>query len=392
MSGPMPPQPLPRVAPFRIDVPQGELDELRRRILATRWPDRMADDWSLGTAPDQLRRLLEHWGGAYDWRAAEARLNAIPQVQVTVPLPGPVSAPVPLPGPDAAGIRVHALRTGTPGATPLLLIHGWPDSVIRFEQALPLIAERFDIVVPSIPGYGFSEIPAQAFGPTAVADAFAGLMSALGHDRFVVHGADIGSSIAQQLALRHPDRVSALHLGEVPLRMVRTLDPADLDDAERELIARLQAWDLAEGAYSHLQRTKPQTLATSLNDSPAGLASWMLEKFQAWSDCDGDVFSRFSLDDLCTNLTIYWVTQTAGSAGRYYANTRLDTFDNSPVSAPTGAALFPKDILVAPQRTAERWFNVQRWTEMPAGGHFGPWEEPQAWADELIAFADQVGV
>jgi len=223
----MPPQPLPRVAPFRIDIPHSELDELRRRILATRWPDRMADDWSLGTAPDQLRRLLEHWGGAYDWRAAEARLNAIPQVQVTVPLPGPV----PLPVPDAAGIRLHALRAGTPGATPLLLIHGWPDSVIRFEQALPLIAERFDIVVPSIPGYGFSAIPAQAFGPTAVADAFAGLMAALGHDRFVVHGADIGSSIAQQLALRHPDRVSALHLGEVPLRMVRTLDPADLDDA-----------------------------------------------------------------------------------------------------------------------------------------------------------------
>ena len=374
------------VVPFRIDVTQAELDELRRRILATRWPEPMAEDWSLGTAPAPLRRLLKHWGGAYDWRAAEARLNAIDQVQVTVPLAGNADSP---------SIRVHALRAGAPGATPLLLVHGWPDGFIRFESALPLIAERFEIVVPSIPGYGFSEIPARAFGPTAVADAFAGLMAALGHERFVVHGADIGSSIAQQLAVRHPERVSALHLGEVPLRMVRTLDPAALDDAERELLARLQAWDVAEGAYSHLQRTKPQTLAASLNDSPAGLASWILEKFRAWGDVGdgpGDVLSRFGLNDLCTNLTIYWVTQTAGSAGRYYANTRLDTFDNSRVAAPTGAALFPKDILVAPRTTAERWFNVQRWTEMPSGGHFGPWEEPDAWAAEIIAFADQVGV
>ena len=374
------------VTPFTIRIPDAELDELRRRIHATRWLEPMTEDWSLGTAPRELRRLLDHWGGDYDWRAAEARLNAIDQVQVSVPNSDPA---------DATTTRVHALRAGTPGATPLLLVHGWPDGFIRFESALPLIAERFEIVVPSIPGYGFSEIPARAFGPTAVADSFAGLMAALGHERFVVHGADIGSSIAQQLAVRHPERVSALHLGEVPLRMVRTLDPAALDDAERELLARLQAWDVAEGAYSHLQRTKPQTLAASLNDSPAGLASWILEKFRAWGDVGdgpGDVLSRFGLNDLCTNLTIYWVTQTAGSAGRYYANTRLDTFDNSRVAAPTGAALFPKDILVAPRTTAERWFNVQRWTEMPSGGHFGPWEEPEAWAAEIIAFADQVGV
>ena len=368
------------ITPFRIDVPQAELDELRRRIAETRWPEPMADDWSLGTAPAELRRLLEHWGGAYDWRAAEARLNEIDQVQVTVPVQ------------DGAGTRVHTLRAGTPGATPLLLIHGWPDGFIRFEKALPLIAERFEIVVPSIPGYGFSEIPSRAFGPTAVAAALAGLMAALGHERFVVHGADIGSSIGQQLALRHPEKVSALHLGEVPLRMVRTLSSAELSDAERELLTKLEAWDAAEGAYSHQQRTKPQTLAASLNDSPAGLASWMLEKFHSWSDDHGDVFSRFSLDDLATNLTIYWVTQTAGSAARYYANTRLDTLDNARVTVPTGGALFPKDITRAPRATAERWFDVKRWTEMPSGGHFGPWEEPRAWSDELIAFADQVGV
>src|SRR3954467_15224642 len=182
------------VIPFTIDVPQGELDELRRRLAATRWPppmadERMADDWSLGPPPAELRRLVEHWAGVYDWRAAEARLNAIEQVMVTVPVQ------------DGPGTRVHALRAGTPGATPLLLIHGWPDSFLRFEKALPLLASRFEIVVPSIPGYGFSEIPRQALGPTAVADAMAALMGALGFERFVVHGADIGSTIGQQLAL-----------------------------------------------------------------------------------------------------------------------------------------------------------------------------------------------
>jgi microsomal epoxide hydrolase len=368
------------VIPFTIDVPEPELDELRRRLAATRWAPPMADDWSLGTPPDELRRMVEHWGGAYDWRAAEARLNAIEQVMVTVPVQ------------DGAGTRVHALRAGTAGATPLLLIHGWPDSFLRFEKALPLLASRFDIVVPSIPGYGFSDIPAGDFGPTAVADCLAALMGELGHERFVVHGADIGSTIGQQLALRHPGRVSALHLGDVPLRMMRLLDAVDLDDAERALTGRLQAWDVAEGAYSHLQRTKPQTLAASLNDSPAGLASWVLEKFRAWSDCGGEVFSRFTPDELATNLTIYWVTATAGSAGRYYHSTRVDTLDNSMVTVPTGAALFPRDILVVPRATAERWFDVRRWTEMPSGGHFGPWEEPEAWSTELIAFADQLGV
>ena len=370
------------VTPFTIDVPQHELDELRRRLAATRWPppmtEPMADDWSLGTPPGALRRLVEHWGGAFDWRAAEARLNAIEQVMVPVA--------------NGAGTRVHALRAGTPGATPLLLIHGWPDSFLRFEKALPLLASRFDIVLPSIPGYGFSDIPAGDFGPTAVADCLAALMRELGLERFVVHGADIGSSIGQQLALRHPERVSALHLGDVPLRMMRLMDSADLDDAERALTEKLQAWDAAEGAYSHLQRTKPQTLAASLNDSPAGLASWVLEKFRAWSDCGGDVFSRFTPDELATNLTIYWVTATAGSAARYYHSTTVDTLDNSMLTVPTGAALFPRDILVVPRKTAERWFNVRRWTEMPAGGHFGPWEEPEAWSAELIAFADQLGV
>lgn len=351
--------------PFTIDVPQTELDDLRVRLHATRWPDAVVDGWEQGTAPGALRRLVDFWADGFDWRAAEARLNAFEHVKVD---------------------GVHALRAGTPGATPLLLIHGWPDNFIRFERAIPLLAERFDLVVPSIPGYGFSDRPTEPLGPALVARRLAGLMSSLGFDGFGVHGADIGSQIAEQLTLQNPGRVIGLHLGDVPLRRLRALPPDQLDDDERAWTQAAQAWDAAEGAYAHQQRTKPQTIAAALNDSPAGLASWMLEKFESWTDDS----SAIAHDDLCTNLTIYWVTQTAGSAARYYYDARLAELDSGQVATPTGIAVFPKDLLTAPHHSAERWFNIQRFTDMPAGGHFGPWEEPQAWATEVIAFFDQL--
>jgi microsomal epoxide hydrolase len=350
---------------FRIDVPQAELDDLRARLRATRWPDSVVDDWSQGTAPDALRRLIDHWSTGYDWRAAEARLNGFEQVKID---------------------GVHALRAGTRGATPLLLIHGWPDNFIRFEHAVPHLAERFELVIPSIPGFGFSERPTVPLGPALVARRLAALMTALGLERFGVHGADIGSQIAEQLTLQNPDRVIGLHLGDVPLRRLRSLPADELDEDERAWTVAAQAWDFAEGAYAHQQRTKPQTLAAGLNDSPAGLASWMLEKFESWTDDSAAI----SLDDLCTNLTIYWVTQTAGSAARYYFDSRLAELDSANVSTPTGIALFPKDLLAAPHHSAERWFDIRRFTDMPAGGHFGPWEQPQAWATEVTAFFDQV--
>lgn len=365
----------PAVVPFTIDVPQAELDDLRRRLRATRWPDAVVTDSSQGTAPGDLRRLVDYWADEFDWRTVESRLNELEHVMVTVD-----------------GRRVHAVRAGTRGATPLLLVHGWPDGFIRFLRALPFLAERFDLVIPSIPGYGFSEIPTKpgALGPAHTADALAGLMTALGFVTFGAHGADIGSSISEQLALRHPARVVALHLGDVPLRRLRGIPIEQQSDAERQWTADAQRWELGEGAYGHLQRTKPQTLASALNDSPAGLASWQLEKFTSWADAGGDVLSRFTLDDLATNLTIYWVTQTAGSAARYYLDTAGAQLTTANVAAPVGVALFPHDLLAAPRESAERWYNIQRWTEMPSGGHFGPWEEPSAWATEITAFFDQL--
>ncbi|MBU1587192.1 MAG: epoxide hydrolase [Actinobacteria bacterium] len=354
------------VTPFTIEVPQAELDDLRARLRATRWPDAAVTDWSQGIPPAALRRVVDYWAEEFDWRAVERRLNQLDHVMVD---------------------GIHAVRAGTPGATPLLLVHGWPDSVVRFLAALPLLEDRFELVIPSIPGYGFSAHPSEPLGPVGVADRFAALMTELGHERYAVHGGDIGTQIADQSGLRHPDRITALHLGDVPLRRMRGIAPADLTDAEREWQANGAAWELAEGGYSHVQRTKPQTLAAALNDSPAGLAAWILEKFEAWSDRGLDAFT---LESLATNLTIYWVTQSAGSAARYY-------YDNTVTptglqTAPTGFALFPADICPAPEESAKRWYPVQRWTQLPRGGHFGPWEEPELWAAEVRAFADQVGI
>lgn len=322
-----------------------------------------------------LDRLLAHWAGSYDWRAAERRLNTLDHVRVEVD-----------------GLSIHAARAGTPGATPLLLIHGWPDGFFRFEKALPFLASRFELVLPSIPGYGFSDRPAEPTGPARVGDLLAGLMTAFGHDRFGVHGGDIGSTIGEQLALRHSDRVLGLHLGDIPFHRPRALPLEEATDDDRDWMARLASWEQTEGAYARLQRTKPQTLAVALEDSPSALAAWILEKYHAWSDHDGDVFSRFSIDELCTVLTIYWATRTAGSSVHYYFDNAHSQLETGFVDTPTAIAQFPRDLVHAPRSSAERWFRVDRFTSMPRGGHFGPWEEPELWAEDVVAFFDQLGV
>jgi microsomal epoxide hydrolase len=363
------------LTPFTIQVPQAEVDDLRQRIARTRRaPVAVATDWSRGIPPAVLDTVLAHWGGAYDWRAAETDLNGYDHIVA-----------------DVDGLPVHAIRAGTRGATPLLLIHGWPDGFIRFLKALPLLGDRFELIVPSIPGFAFSGKPDRALGPTGVADVFAGLMSALGHERFGVHGADLGSQIAEQIATRHPGRVTGMHLGDVPLRRLRALaagDPSAITDLDRDWLDRLSDWETAEGAYARLQRTKPQTIGAALEDSPAGLAAWIVEKFQAWSD--GDALDVYTLDELCTNLSIYWFTRSATSAAQYYYDNGHTPLPDDPVTVPTGIAMWPADLLPGPHPSVTRWFNVVRWTEMPRGGHFGPWEQPRLFADDVTAFFDEV--
>jgi len=360
------------VAPFTIDLPQPDLDDLRERLARTRRPPRVEHGWQRGTSSDALETVLAHWAGPFDWRAQEGRLNRFDHVRVEVD-----------------GLAIHAVRAGTPGATPLLLIHGWPDGFFRFEKALPLLAARFELVIPSIPGYGFSDRPSEPTGPARTGELLAGLMTAVAHERFGVHGGDIGSTIGEQLTLRHPGRVLGLHVGDIPFHRPRALPLEDATADDREWMARLLEWEQTEGAYARVQRTKPQTLAVALEDSPAALAAWLLEKYQAWTD--GDALEVYSLDELCTVLTIYWATRTAGSSVHYYYDNAHQPLATARVEVPTGVAQFPRDLVPAPRSSAERWFEVVRFTEFSRGGHFGPWEQPRAWADDVIAFFDQLG-
>jgi microsomal epoxide hydrolase len=250
--------------------------------------------------------------------------------------------------------------------------------------------DSFDVIVPSLPGFGFSDRPGdRGFTVGRVAGLFAKLMvEELGYERFAAHGGDWGSSITEQLALNHAAALAGIHLTDVPFWHLFSLPPGDLSEAERKYLEAGKKWQREEGAYAAIQSTRPQTLAYGLNDSPAGLAGWIVEKFRAWSDCDGDVGKRFTKDELLTNITIYWATETISSSCRYY----YEALHNPPkyagqrVEAPTGVAIFPKDLVTAPREYAARFFNIQRWTEMPRGGHFAAMEEPELMAADLRDF------
>lgn len=376
------------VTPFPLAIPQATLDDLQRRLAATRWPDEVAGaGWDYGTSRAYLQELVGYWGHGFDWRAQEAALNRFAHFRTEI---------------DKFGVHfIHEVGKG-PNPIPLLLTHGWPDSFWRMHKIIPLLtdpashggdpADAFDVVVPSLPGYGFSDRPAEpGFTSARVADLWVHLMrDVLGYGRFGAHGGDMGSSVTLDLALAHPEALLGMHLTDVPyLTMVRFAPPAsDLSDAEQAYIARGQAWAQEEGAYAMIQSTKPQSLAYGLNDSPAGLAAWIVEKFRAWSDCDGEVERRFSKDDLLTNITLYWVTETIDSSFRLYYEALHDPAPPDPrerADVPVAFAMFPKDISPAPREWAERFFQVARWTEMPRGGHFAALEEPELLVEDIRA-------
>lgn len=360
--------------PFRADVPQSVLDDLRARLARTRWPDALEGaGWRLGTEPSFLRRLCAHWGEGFDWRAQEARLNALPQFRAAV---------------DGVGLHFVHARAAAPGAVPVLLMNGWPSSIFEYLDLIPrLVTAGLHVVAPALPGYGFSDRPTRPrTNATRIADLFARLMDGLGYGRFLVHGSDMGAGVAEQLRRRHPDRLIGVHFSNVYWGYPRPDDPSP---QEAEYLDRVQGWTMAEGAYALVQGTKPQTLAYGLNDSPAGLAGWIVEKFQSW--CDGDAEAVFGLDGLCANLTLYWATQTIGSSCRLYAEAFADRDAQAPPErgrVPVGVAVFPRDILPAPRAWGERWLNLVHWTEAPRGGHFPAWEQPDLLCADIRAFAD----
>ncbi|HEX3206894.1 MAG TPA: epoxide hydrolase [Propionibacteriaceae bacterium] len=355
-------------------VPDAVLDDLRGRLQNTRWPSVVeGQGWARGTDLDYLSELVDYWRTDFDWRAQEAALNRFSHERVEVS--------------DLSLHQIHQ-RAAEVNATAVVLLHGWPDSFLRYTKALPLL-DTFHRVVPSLPGFGFSKRPTTpGWTPSRMADAVAELMTVNGYDRFLVSGGDVGSSVAEQLARRHPDQVIALHLTDVPYTHLFSVDPAELTEAERAYLAAGQQWQMSEGAYALIQSTKPTTAAVGLADSPAGLAAWIVEKLRSWSDCDGQLERRFSRDEVLTWVTLYWVTNTIGSSFIPYVE--YEPGDDSEVRVPTGVTIFPKDLVTAPRDFAERFFNIVRWTELPVGGHFTAWEEPEAFARELAALARDV--
>ncbi|QXJ21951.1 epoxide hydrolase [Actinomadura graeca] len=376
----------PHVDPFTLKTEPAALEDLRARLRATRWPDAPEDaGWSLGTDLDYLRELVGYWADGFDWSAQEAALARLPHFRVRV---------------GGLGIHVvHARAAATAGPVlPLVLTHGWPDSFWRYSKVVPLLtdpgahgadpADAFDVAVPDLPGYGYSDRPTgPPLNSIAVAGLWAELMDVLGYPRFGAAGGDIGSHVSRYLALDHPDRVVAVHRTDAGLP-VYTGPPEDLTPEERAWIDSTAAWSVTEGAYGAMHRTKPQTAAFGLTDSPAGLAAWILEKLQAWSDCGGDVERRFTKDEILTNITLYWLTGTIGSSMRMYkANGAIPPAQLARrVEVPSGFSIFRGDVVRPPRAWLERTANAVRITEPPSGGHFAPFEEPELYAEELRAF------
>ena len=377
------------VQAFTITIAQSILDDLRERLARTRWPDEVEGAaWDYGTNLDYLKTLVDYWQHEFDWRAQEAKLNQFAQFRADI---------------DGFGVHFIHERGQGPNPLPLVITHGWPSSFPELVTILPRLTDparygggptdAFDVVVPSLPGYGFSDRSPQPEGmaDAKIAEVWSHLMTdVLGYPRFAAHGGDIGGWVTSQLGRLYPQQVIGIHVNGVCARPYLGPEERPLSEQERACLAGQARWEREEGAYAHLQHTKPQTLAYGLNDSPAGLAAWIVEKFRSWSDCDGRVERCFTKEELLTNISLYWLTQTVNSSFLpYYVDDERNAFHQGEfVAVPCAVAMFPKNVAdyPFPREWAERVYNVQRWTEMPRGGHFPAMEEPELLVEDLRAF------
>jgi len=373
------------IVPFKIQVADSVLADLKQRLARTRFPGEIPNsDWDYGTNLAYLKELVTYWQQKFDWRAAERRLNQFDQFTTNI---------------DGLDIHFIHQRSKNPNAMPLAVTHGWPGSVVEFTKIIgPLTdpaahggnaSDSFHVVAISLPGFAFSGKPTErGYSPERIAGIIAKLMARLGYSRYGLQGGDWGSSISRFVALNDGSHVAGLHLnfclaGPPP----GAKDPNEgVTPAELERTRARQTFFDTERGYFLEQSTKPQTIGYGLDDSPAGLAAWIVEKFRSWSDSNGNVEQKFTKDELLTNITIYWVTQSGTSSARiYYENLRAKP-PQGRVQVPTACAVFPKEISIAPRRWVEAQYNVTRWTEMPRGGHFAALEEPGLLVDDLRAF------
>jgi pimeloyl-ACP methyl ester carboxylesterase len=372
------------VRPFHIDIPEDQLVDLKRRLRATRWPDaETPDDWSQGIPLAYVQEVCAYWAERYDWRAIEARLNRFPQFTTTID-----------------GVDIHGLhvRSPHPDALPVVITHGWPGSVVEFHKVIePLAdptahggsaADAFHVVCPSLPGYAFSGKPTRpGWGVEKIAETWDVLMSRLGYERWVAQGGDWGAAVTTAIGMQDRGRCIGIHLN------MPNVGPPDglTDPTERERRAldgsrHYREWD---SGYSKQQSTRPQTLGYGLADSPAGQAAWILEKFWAWTDCDGHPENVLTRDELLDNVMLYWLTDSAASSARLYWESFGKGFPGGRdrvVPLPTGCSIFPKEIVPVPRSWAERRYkNIVYWNELDRGGHFAAFEQPALFVDELRA-------
>lgn len=380
-----------RAEPLSIRVDQAAVEDLRARLRNARLPEAAPGDaWAQGTDRAWLARLLSYWADGFDWRATERRLNRFAHYRARI-------------GPAQVHYVHERARRGS--GIPLILSHGWPSCFAELLPLVPFLTDparygiegpAFDVVIPSLPGYGFSPRPNTPEGVTYqyVAGLWHQLMRGLGYARYGTGGGDFGSGIATFMALDDPGRVIGVHLTNLELSPYTGPGSRPLSQAERDYMEQAGLWDQAERGYIAIQSTKPQTLGYGLNDSPVGLAAWILEKWRSWSDCGGDLESRFSLDFLLTVTTLYWITGSITSSMRdYYDNRRCQgephLGPHQRVRVPTAVAVFPHMLVPEgepPREWAERLYPVRRWTVMPRGGHFAPAEEPELTARDITAF------
>jgi microsomal epoxide hydrolase len=379
------------LTPFRVDVPDLVLDDLRDRLVRTRWPDQIpGSGWDYGTDRAYLRELCEHWVEKFDWRSVEAVLNSFPQYTTVLRV-------------DGVDQLVHFLHVRSPheGARPLLITHGWPGSVLEFTKIIgPLVnppayggdvGDAFHLVIPSMPGYGFSgPTNAPGWDVWRVAQLEAALMARLGYSRYGAQGGDWGAIVSSNLGVVDPDHLAGIHLNMIVATPPDPADPtAGVDPEELEALGSMAEFLEKETGYQQIQGTKPQTLSYGLTDSPAGLAGWIVEKFRTWSDCGGDVETRFTKDELLGNITLYWVTGTIGSSARLYCETmRAKRFGptGQRVEVPVGVAMFPKELYRPPRAWAEQTYNITHWQRYHSGGHFAAMEEPEVLVNDIRTF------
>ncbi|MGB4863741.1 MAG: epoxide hydrolase family protein [Tepidiformaceae bacterium] len=368
------------IRPFTLSTTDAELDDLRRRLRATRWPDReTVDDWSQGVPLAYVQEVCAYWADGYDWRATEKRLNAFPQFKTEI---------------DGLDIHFIHVQSAESKARPLVITHGWPGSIVEFHKVIgPLTdpakyggdpADAFHVVCPALPGYGYSGKPKEAgWGVERIADAWGTLMARLGYDRYFAAGGDWGAAVTSSIGARDAEHCQAIHLNMVTGVRPDPETMNDLTELEKSAIEGLKFYQDWDSGYSKEQSTRPQTVGYGLVDSPAGLAAWILEKFWAWTDSDGHPENVLTRDELLDNIMFYWLPGAGASSARLYWES-FNRGRSAEIKVPVGCSIFPREIFRASRRWAEKRFdNIIHWNELEKGGHFAAFEQPETYVNEV---------